>query len=154
MDKTLYDYDGETSIGIVFNNCCGNGDCCDSEKIIQRVNNHTDKVSESLHTALRDIDIKKAVDDVISRITSAQNDINDLLFSEDYASLNMFYDFLGLEHTRLGAELGWKIDSGTLQIDFSSTLASDKSQGIAPGTPCLVLDYNVAPKYDFDKMCY
>lgn len=87
-------------------------------------------------------------------IRRAQNDINDLLFSEDYASLNMFYDFLGLEHTRLGAELGWKIDSGTLQIDFSSTLASDKSQGIAPGTPCLVLDYNVAPKYDFDKMCY
>ena len=70
------------------------------------------------------------------------------------SNVYMFYDFLGLEHTRLGAELGWKIDSGTLQIDFSSTLASDKSQGIAPGTPCLVLDYNVAPKYDFDKMCY
>ena len=77
MDKTLYDYDGETSIGIVFNNCCCSGDCCDSEKIIQRVNDHTDKVSESLHTSLRDTDIKKAVDDVISRITSAQTDIND-----------------------------------------------------------------------------
>ena len=77
MDKTLYDYDGETSIGIVFNNSCCNGDCCDSEKIIQRVNDHTDKVSESLHTALRDTDIKKAVDDVISRITAAQNDIDD-----------------------------------------------------------------------------
>ena len=77
MDKTLYDYDGETSIGIVFNNCCCSGDCCDSEKIIQRVNDHTDKASESLHAALRDTDIKKAVDDVISRITAAQNDIND-----------------------------------------------------------------------------
>ena len=88
----------------------------------------------------------------IETIRKAQNDINDYLFSEDYASLNMFYDFLGLEHTRLGAELGWKIDSGTLQIEFDSTLASDKSQGIAPGTPCLVLDYNVAPKYEFDKM--
>ena len=77
MDKTLYDYDGETSIGIVFNNYCSNGDCCDSEKIIQRVNDHTDKVSENLHAALRDTDIKKAVDDVISRITAAQNDIND-----------------------------------------------------------------------------
>lgn len=87
-------------------------------------------------------------------IRKAQNDINDYLFNEDYASLNMFYDFLGLEHTRLGAELGWKIDSGTLQIEFDSTLASDKSQGIAPGTPCLVLDYNVAPKYEFDKMSY
>ena len=87
-------------------------------------------------------------------IRKAQNDINDYLFSEDYASLNMFYDFLGLEHTRLGAELGWKIDSGTLQIEFDSTLASDKSQGIAPGTPCLVLDYNVAPKYEFDRMSY
>ena len=90
----------------------------------------------------------------IEAIRKAQNDINDYLFSEDYASLNMFYDFLGLEHTRLGAELGWKIDSGTLQIEFDSTLASDKSQGIAPGTPCLVLDYNVAPKYEFDKMSY
>ena len=90
----------------------------------------------------------------IETIRKAQNDINDYLFSEDYASLNMFYDFLGLEHTRLGAELGWKIDSGTLQIEFDSTLASDKSQGIAPGTPCLVLDYNVAPKYEFDRMSY
>ena len=90
----------------------------------------------------------------IETIRKAQNDINDYLFSEDYASLNMFYDFLGLEHTRLGAELGWKIDSGTLQIEFDSTLASDKSQGIAPGTPGLVLDYNVAPKYEFDKMSY
>lgn len=90
----------------------------------------------------------------IETIRKAQNDINDYLFSEDYASLNMFYDFLGLEHTRLGAELGWKIDSGTLQIEFDSILASDKSQGIAPGTPCLVLDYNVAPKYEFDKMSY
>lgn len=90
----------------------------------------------------------------IETIRKAQNDINDYLFSEDYASLNMFYDFLGLEHTRLGAELGWKIDSGTLQIEFDSTLASDKSQGITPGTPCLVLDYNVAPKYEFDKMSY
>ena len=90
----------------------------------------------------------------IETIRKAQNDINDYLFSEDYASLNMFYDFLGLEHTRLGAELGWKIDSGRLQIEFDSTLASDKSQGIAPGTPCLVLDYNVAPKYEFDKMSY
>ena len=90
----------------------------------------------------------------IETIRKAQNDINDYLFSEDYASLNMLYDFLGLEHTRLGAELGWKIDSGTLQIEFDSTLASDKSQGIAPGTPCLVLDYNVAPKYEFDKMSY
>ena len=90
----------------------------------------------------------------IETIRKAQNDINDYLFSEDYASLNMFYDFLGLEHTRLGAELGWKIDSGTLQIEFDSILASDKSQGIAPGTPFLVLDYNVAPKYEFDKMSY
>ena len=40
----------------------------------------------------------------IETIRKAQNDINDYLFSEDYASLNMFYDFLGLEHTRLGEE--------------------------------------------------
>lgn len=92
----------------------------------------------------------------IEDIKAAQNAINELLINEMYASLNDFYDSIGLGRTKLGKELGWNIDSGTLQIDFDSALSNEESeqQGIHKDTPCLVLDYNLGPKYNFDKMCY
>ena len=92
----------------------------------------------------------------IEDIKAAQNTINELLINEMYASLNDFYDSIGLGRTKLGKELGWNIDSGTLQIDFDSALSNEESeqQGIHKDTPCLVLDYNLGPKYNFDKMCY
>ena len=54
-----------------------------------------------------------------------------------YASLNDFYDSIGLGRTKLGKELGWNIDSGTLQIDFDSALSNEESeqQGIHKDTP-------------------
>lgn len=93
----------------------------------------------------------------VEKIRKAQNDINELLINEMYASLNDFYDCIGLEHTSLGRDLGWNIDSTrSLQIDFDTTLTDEKAeyQGINSGIPCVVLNYNVGPKYEFDKMCY
>lgn len=89
-------------------------------------------------------------------IKAAQNDVNELLINEMYASLNDFYDRIGLGRTELGRELGWNIDSGTLQVDFDTALTDEASeqQGIHKDMPCLVLDYNLGPKYNFDKMCY
>ena len=77
-------------------------------------------------------------------IKRAENALNRMIVSYDYASLNDFYRELGLGPIDIGHDLGWKIDDGQLEIDFSSQLAED-------GTPCLVILYNVAPKYDFDK---
>lgn len=61
-----------------------------------------------------------------------------------YASLNDFYDLIGLKPINVGYDLGWNIDDGEIDIYFSSQLAED-------GTPCLVIDYSVAPKCDFSS---
>lgn len=81
----------------------------------------------------------------IDRIKRAENELNKRMLSEMYISLNEFFDELGLDHISLGDELGWCLDDGLIEIDFSSHIADD-------GTPCLVVDYRVAPKYDYSKL--
>ena len=79
-------------------------------------------------------------------IKKAENELDVRLRNEMYVSLNEFYYEIGLEPLRvIGEDLGWNIDSGYLDLNFSSQIASD-------GTPCLVLDYGVAPRYDFRNL--
>lgn len=78
----------------------------------------------------------------IDQIRKAENELNRNLTCDMYISLNEFYYELGLKPTRLGDELGWNINDGLLDISFSSQLADD-------GTPCLVIDYRIAPRYDY-----
>lgn len=62
-----------------------------------------------------------------------------------YMNLNEFYYEIGLTSTKIGDELGWSINSsGPIKLSFSSQLAADD-------TPCLVVDYETLPKYDFTK---
>lgn len=75
----------------------------------------------------------------------AENTINKMLINQMYISLNEFYDEIGLDHLKNGYELGWNIGKGLVEFDFSSTITDD-------GNPCLVIDYNVAPMYDYDMM--
>lgn len=77
--------------------------------------------------------------DTISRIV---NDLNRRMRDEMYVSLNDFYYELGLDSTKMGDDLGWIIDKGYIEIDFSSHLDAN-------GTPCLVIDYQVVPIYDY-----
>lgn len=77
--------------------------------------------------------------DTISRIV---NDLNRQMRDEMYVSLNDFYYELGLDSTKMGDDLGWNIDKGYIEINFSSHLDAN-------GTPCLVMDYQVAPVYDY-----
>ena len=81
----------------------------------------------------------------IEAIKKAENEINKTLLNDMYVSLNEFYDRLGLGHTRLGEELGWRSDDGLSDLCFSSQIADD-------GTPCLVVDYSIAPRYDYSKI--
>lgn len=78
----------------------------------------------------------------IDKVKKAQNELNQRLLSEMYISLNEFYYELGLRPIKLGNELGWNIDDGLIDLHFSSQLADD-------GTPCLVVDYHVAPRYGY-----
>lgn len=81
----------------------------------------------------------------IDKIKKAENVLNKKMMSEMYLSLNEFYIELGLRPTSLGNELGWNLDDGLIDISFSSQLADD-------GTPCVVVDYHVAPRYDYSKL--
>ena len=81
----------------------------------------------------------------IEQIKKAVNELNRRMMNDMYISLNEFYDELDLGHTAIGYEVGWNIDGGLLEIDFSSQIADD-------GTPCIVVNYDVAPKYDYSKL--
>ena len=82
----------------------------------------------------------------IQQIESAKNKLNARMLSENYVSLNDFYDELGIGPTKLGDDLGWDIYKyGLVDIAFSSRLAAD-------GPPCLVMDYSVAPRYEYYKV--
>ena len=83
----------------------------------------------------------------MQKIESAKNKINERMLCENYVSLNDLYEELGMECTKIGDDLGWNIfGDGLLDISFSSQLADD-------GTPCLVMDYSVAPRYNYYKSC-
>lgn len=78
----------------------------------------------------------------IEKIKKAECELNRQMLDDMYVSLNDFYYEIGLDSVKLGDELGWNVDSGYIDLSFSSQLASD-------GTPCLVIDYAVAPRYDY-----
>lgn len=81
----------------------------------------------------------------IDKLKKAAGVLNRQMLDDMYVSLNDFYYEIGLDNVKLGDELGWNVDSGYIDLSFSSQLASD-------GTPCLVIDYNVAPRYDYGKL--
>lgn len=81
----------------------------------------------------------------IETIKKIVNDLNRRMINgEDYISLNEFYYELGLDGSSVGDELGWNVTSGLIELDFSAQLDTD-------GTPCIVIDYMVAPKRGFNS---
>lgn len=80
----------------------------------------------------------------IDKLKKIENILNAKLLREDYISLNDFYDELGLSFTRVGDDLGWHITKGLIEFSFSTQLVND--------TPCLVLNYNVAPQHDYSRL--
>lgn len=80
----------------------------------------------------------------IDKINKAINEANRQLLLDSYISLNELYDWIELDHTKIGDYIGWNIDQGMIETMFSSHLAAD-------GTPCVVLDFDKMPQYDFNK---
>lgn len=80
--------------------------------------------------------------DVIKRaeLTIKERLLHDICGS---ASVNEFYDEIGLPHTSVGDNIGWNTDE-LIKIRFSSHL-TDK------GVPSAVIDYEVEPKYGYDR---
>lgn len=73
-------------------------------------------------------------------LRKAQNDLNRRMRDEMIISLNDFYNEIGLEETDVGKYVGWDIDKGYIEIDFSSQLTDD-------GTPCLVVGFLTPPQW-------
>lgn len=82
----------------------------------------------------------------INSIKKAINELNRRMLTDinGFISLNEFYYEIGLQTVDRGDDLGWCVERGLIEPSFSSQLASD-------GRPCLVIDYAVAPQYDYRK---
>jgi len=80
----------------------------------------------------------------VEQIRRVLNDLSrDLLTdSHGFITLNEVYIGLGLKGTKMGEMLGWHIDDGLIDPDFSTQLTEN-------GTPCLVLDFSVEPRYGY-----
>lgn len=76
----------------------------------------------------------------VEKIRQALNKLSRDLMSDMFVSLNDVYYELGLSSTKLGDMMGWHIDDGLIEPSFSSHLAED-------GSPCLVLDFSIEPRY-------
>jgi hypothetical protein len=80
----------------------------------------------------------------IDRLKKIENELNRQMLDERYISLNDFYYELGLEGIGVGNDLGWCVDDGFIDLYFTSQLTPDD-------TPCLVINYRVAPRPDYYK---
>lgn len=80
------------------------------------------------------------------KIDKSINELNRRIRDEMFISLNEFYYEIGLNGIGLGDQLGWNINSGYIEPDFSY-------QGAEDGTPCLVIGYLVEPRYDYQDLC-
>ena len=118
------------------------------ERIKQEpVNNSAIIVSGNGNTRCFDTITKRRFTSDIEKIKRIENDLNRRMINgEDYISLNEFYYELGLDGCAIGDELGWNVGRGLIELDFSAQLDTD-------GTPCIVIDYSVAPKRGFNSYC-
>lgn len=108
----------------------------------QPVKNSEVIITEKGNTLCYDVISGRYFKSDIDKLKKAENDLNRQMRDENYISLNEFYYEIGLDGIKIGDDLGWNIDRGYIDLDFSSLLTED-------GTPCIVVDYNLAPRYDY-----
>ena len=80
----------------------------------------------------------------INVIRRAESILNRRLISEMYVSVNDYFEEVGLPTTKMGNELGWNVDH-LIGFSFSSILTENDQT-------CLVIDYDICPRYDFRKL--
>ena len=80
----------------------------------------------------------------VDRIDRAINQLNYRMINDMSVSLNDYYYAVGLDCTRMGYDLGWNVNKGLIEVHYSSQLTDD-------GTPCLVVYFNIPPRYDYQS---
>jgi hypothetical protein len=116
-------------------------DCIDKNP----VKNHEVIITKNGNTLCYDAISGRYFKSNVETIRKVINELNRRMLSEMYISMNDLYYELGLTSTKLGDDLGWNVDKGLIEVDFSSQLTEDNE-------PCLVLNYLVEPRYDFTKL--
>lgn len=81
----------------------------------------------------------------LDQIRKAINELNREMTYQNYVSLNDLYNKIGLDSVKQGDRLGWNLDNGLIEIDFDACLTENEE-------PCVVIDYTLPPKYDFDRI--
>lgn len=73
---------------------------------------------------------------------------NNALYVDDHCGEpRLFYDFLGIEPTDYGSELGWAIsDDGTFWIDFNHRVTDIR------GIECIVIEMPFAPSLEWQEL--
>jgi hypothetical protein len=108
-------------------------------------NNSAIIVTDKGNTRFMDDVTKRRFTSDIETIKRIVNELNRrMLHRDDYVSLNDFYYEVGLEGCEVGDELGWNVSEGLIEIDFHAVVDTD-------GVPCIVLDYQIAPKRGFNR---
>ena len=81
----------------------------------------------------------------VDLIKKAENQLNKQMLQSftGYASVNDFYDEIGLERIAVGDDLGWNAEN-LINIRIGSTVVDED-------TPCIVIDHVNLPKYNYDR---
>lgn len=82
----------------------------------------------------------------IETVKKAEIELNRRMQHDTFgsASLNEFYDELGLEHIGAGDDIGWNVHK-LIDLYFSSQISND-------GRPAIVISHNNRPDYGFDSV--
>lgn len=99
-------------------------------------------ITEKGNTLCFDVTSGRYFKSDIENLRKIVNELNRRMMSEMYVSLNDFYYEVGLKSTDVGDDLGWNISDGFIELRFSSQISTD-------GSPCLVVEYRIAPKYEY-----
>ena len=112
------------------------------------INNTEVIITEKGNTLFLDPVSQRYFTSDIEKVRRIVNDLNEQMINDlfGYVSLNDFYDEIGLDRTSVGDNIGWRLDNGQglIKIDYGTQLTDD-------GRPCIVLNYAVAPEYDYQR---
>ncbi len=81
-----------------------------------------------------------------NKIEAAVNRVNKILMDDMFVSLSDFYDELDnerIDSTILSDNIGWCIDDGLIELDFSEAVVND-------GKPYIMMDFLRRPAYGYD----
>lgn len=78
-----------------------------------------------------------------AKIDAAVNKVNLLLMNDMFASLSDLYDSLGLETTANSDGIGWCIDDGLIETDYSEAVVRN-------GRAYIVMDFLKRPEWGYD----